>query len=79
MPGLNGEMNTMTEHTTGQLSLTERTISVGGGLVLAAAAAQPRPNIVLSLLALAAGAALAYRGATGYCPVKAALIENRLV
>ena len=69
----------MTEHTSGNLSLTERTISVGGGLVLAAAAAQPRPNMVLSLLALATGAALAYRGATGYCPIKANLIDARRV
>ena len=69
----------MTEHSAGQLSLTERTISVGGGLVLAAAAAQPRPNMVLSLIALAVGAALAYRGATGYCPVKAAVVSNGLV
>ena len=42
-------------------------------LALAAAAAKPRRNGLLSFLALAGGAALAYRGATGYCPLKAAL------
>lgn len=63
----------MTHHPAGELSLTERAVSTGIGLFLAAAAAKPRPNMVLSLLALAGGAALAYRGATGYCPMKAAL------
>jgi hypothetical protein len=43
------------------------------GLVLAAAAAKPRPNPVLTLVALAGGSYLAYRGATGYCPIKAAV------
>lgn len=60
-------------HGGGELSTTERTLSAAGGLVLAALAAKPRPNHVLSVLALAAGAFLAYRGATGYCPAKAAL------
>jgi hypothetical protein len=43
------------------------------GLGLAAAAAQPRPNKLLSLAALVAGAALAIRGATGHCSMKAAI------
>lgn len=60
----------------GELSTTERTLSVAGGLVLAAVAAQPRPNVLLSILALAAGSFLAYRGATGYCPIRAALADR---
>lgn len=60
----------------GNLSITERSLSVVGGLALAAVAAQPRPNKVLSLVALAAGAALAIRGATGYCAVKAAVSDG---
>ena len=67
----------MTHHPTGELSMTERAVSTGIGLFLVAAAAKPRPNMVLSLLALAGGAALAYRGATGYCPAKAALADQR--
>lgn len=57
--------------------MTERAISTGIGLFLTAAAATPRPNKVLSLLALAGGVALAYRGATGHCAIKAALAEQR--
>ncbi|MBV9077203.1 MAG: DUF2892 domain-containing protein [Methylobacteriaceae bacterium] len=53
------------------LSFTERSLSVVGGLALAAVAAKPRPNKVLSLLALLAGSALAIRGATGHCAAKA--------
>ena len=67
----------MSQQHAGELSMTERAISTGIGLFLAAAAATPRPNKVLSLLALAGGAALAYRGASGYCPLKAALAEQR--
>ncbi len=67
----------VTLHEPGVLSMTERTISTVIGLALAAAAAKPRPNAFLSLLALAGGAALAYRGATGYCPLKAALADQR--
>ncbi len=67
----------MTNTSSGELSMTERAVSTGIGLFLAGAAAKPRPNKALSLLALAAGAALAYRGATGYCPVKAALADQR--
>lgn len=55
------------------LSATERTLSIVGGLVLAAAGAQPRPNKILSLVAILAGSALAIRGATGHCAMKAAL------
>ena len=61
------------------LSWTERGISIAIGLGLAAAAAKPRPNPVLNVLALAAGSYLAYRGAVGRCPVKAALIENGVI
>jgi uncharacterized membrane protein len=58
------------------LSFGERAVSVVLGLGLAAAAAKPRPNPLLNLLALAGGSYLAYRGATGYCPVKAALADQ---
>jgi uncharacterized membrane protein len=58
---------------TPNLSFNERAISVVGGLGLAAAAAKPRPNPLLNILALLGGAYLAYRGATGYCPAKAAI------
>ena len=57
----------------GHLEMPERMISVAAGLALAAAAAKPRPNMLLSVLALGAGVFLAYRGATGYCPARAAL------
>lgn len=59
------------------LSTTERTLSVVGGLVLAAAGAQPRPNKILSLVAVIAGSALAIRGATGHCSVKAAMAGSK--
>jgi uncharacterized membrane protein len=55
----------------GNLSLTERAISVALGLGIAAASVK-RPN-ALGLVALLAGGALALRGATGYCPIKAAV------
>ena len=55
------------------LSFQERAISVVLGLGLAAAGAKPRPNPLLNVLALVAGAALAIRGATGHCAIKAAL------
>ena len=67
----------MTRDPAGELSMKERAISTGIGLVLAASAAKPRPNKLLSLLALLGGAALAYRGTTGYCPAKAALADQR--
>lgn len=60
------------------LTMGERTVSVVLGLGLAAAAAKPRPNPLLNILALVGGALLAYRGATGYCPVKAALADRRV-
>ena len=53
------------------LSMTERSLSVVGGLALAAIAAKPRPNMWLSLAMLVAGSALAIRGASGHCAVKA--------
>src|SRR5215207_1645101 len=55
------------------LSLKERGISLALGLGLAAAGARPRPNPLLIVLALAGGAYLALRGASGRCPIKAAL------
>ena len=55
------------------LSGGERLLSVIVGLGLTSMAAQPRPNVFLSMLALAGGSYLAYRGATGYCVVKASL------
>ncbi|HEY9568940.1 MAG TPA: YgaP-like transmembrane domain [Thalassobaculum sp.] len=58
-----------------ELSTGERVLSVAGGLMLAAAGTRPRPNMLLSVLAVAAGSYLAYRGATGYCPLKAALAD----
>ena len=58
------------------LTTTERTVSAVIGLALAAAAAQPRPNKLLSLAALIAGAALAIRGATGHSSMKAALRQT---
>ena len=64
IPGFVGEKN---------LSFTERAISTLIGFGLMGAAVQPRPNKVLSLLALLGGAGLAIRGATGHCPVKATL------
>jgi uncharacterized membrane protein len=66
----------MTRNPAGELTTKERAISTGIGLFLAASAVRPRPNKVLSLLALLGGAALAYRGTTGYCPAKAALAEQ---
>ena len=55
------------------LSSGERALSVLLGLGLTSIAAQPRPNVFLSMLMLASGSYLAYRGATGYCPIKASL------
>ena len=60
------------------LSAGERALSVLVGLGLTSAAAQPRPNVFLSMLALATGSYLAYRGATGYCPIKASLNDEYL-
>ncbi len=58
------------------LTFKERSLSVVGGLALAAVAAKPRPNMWLSLVVLAAGSLLAYRGATGYCGAKAMMVES---
>ena len=58
---------------TPNLSFNERAISVIVGLGLAAAAAKPRPNPLLNILALAGGVVLGLRGATGHCPIKAAI------
>lgn len=58
------------------LSSGERLLSVIVGLGLTSVAAQPRPNIFLSMLALAGGSYLAYRGATGYCAVKASFDDK---
>ena len=55
------------------LSWGERAFSVVLGLGIAAAGAKPRPNPLLNVLALAGGAFLALRGASGRCPLKAAL------
>jgi uncharacterized membrane protein len=60
-----------------ELSTGERIGSVVVGLMIAAAGAKPRPNVLLNVAALAAGSYLAYRGATGYCPIKAALTGPR--
>src|SRR5215204_2968261 len=60
-----------------ELSKGERTVSVIVGLMIAAAGAKPRPNVLLNLAALAAGSYLAHRGATGYCPIIAALTGAR--
>jgi hypothetical protein len=61
---MNGEPN---------LSTTERSLYMVAGLCLAAAAAKPRPNPLLNILALAGGSYLAWRGYVGQCPIKAAL------
>lgn len=58
------------------LSSGERILSVLVGLGLTSLAAQPRSNLFVSLLALAGGSYLAYRGATGFCPVKASLNDE---
>lgn len=58
------------------LSTTERGIYMLAGLGLAAAAAKPRPNPLLNILALAGGSYLAWRGYAGNCPIKAALTDS---
>jgi hypothetical protein len=59
------------------LSMTQRGLYIAGGLGLAAAAAQPRPNPLLNLLALAGGAYLVFSGYQGHCPIRAALIGGQ--
>jgi uncharacterized membrane protein len=61
------------------LATAERVASVAIGLVLASAATQPRPNPLLGLLAITVGGFLTYRGAVGYCPLKAALAHEPLI
>lgn len=58
------------------LSAKERAISAIAGLGLAAAGVKPRPNPILNIAALLGGAYLAYRGATGRCPIKQALLAS---
>ena len=58
------------------LSSGERLLSVLLGLGLTSVAAQPRSNVFVSMLALASGSYLAYRGATGFCIVKASLNDK---
>lgn len=58
------------------LSSGERLVSVLAGLALTSVAAQPRSNVFFSILALASGSYLAYRGATGFCMVKASLNDE---
>lgn len=60
----------------GSLTLAERTAYILGGLILAAAGAKPRPNLLWNVLALGAGGYLAWRGAEGSCPAKAALCDH---
>ncbi len=55
------------------VSMGERSLSVVVGLAIAAAGTRPRPNPLLNIAALAVGSYLAFRGATGYCPIKASL------
>lgn len=55
------------------VSMSERSLSVIAGLAIAAAAARPRPNPLLNIAALVVGGYLAFRGATGFCPIKANL------
>jgi hypothetical protein len=71
------EMPRIPQNTPSELPLTERAVSLIAGLVIAAAGAKPRPNKLLNIAALAAGSYLAYRGATGNCPVKQALLGSR--
>jgi threonine/homoserine/homoserine lactone efflux protein len=62
-------------HTT-LLTLGERTLYVGGGVALAAASVRPRPHLLLTILGLAAGAYLAWRGVEGTDPVKAMITQT---
>jgi len=59
-----------------EVSTEGRVISVVAGLILAAVAVRPRPNHLLSVLALATGSYLAYRGATGHCPISKAVHDH---
>lgn len=57
----------------GALSVEQRALYIGGGLLLAVAGARPRPNKLLSVAAFGIGAYLAWRGAQGSDPLKAAI------
>ncbi|WEK49971.1 MAG: DUF2892 domain-containing protein [Candidatus Kaistia colombiensis] len=59
-----------------EISTEGRVVSVIAGLLLAASAVKPRPNRLLSVLALATGSYLAYRGATGHCPLTEAVRDH---
>jgi len=59
-----------------EISTEGRVVSVIAGLLLAAAAVKPRPNRLVSVLALATGSYLAYRGATGHCPLTEAVRDH---
>jgi threonine/homoserine/homoserine lactone efflux protein len=58
------------------LSTTERAVYIAAGLGLAAAGAQPRPNPLLNVLAVASGAYLAWSGYQGHCAVRAMLAQG---
>jgi hypothetical protein len=58
------------------LSVGERAFYVAAGLGLAAAGARPRPNPLLNILAISAGAYMAWSGYMGRCPAKAVLFEE---
>lgn len=59
-----------------EISTEGRVVSVVAGLILAAASLKPRPNRLLSVIALATGSYLAYRGATGHCPITEAVRDH---
>jgi hypothetical protein len=58
------------------LTMGERAFYMAAGLGLAAAGAQPRPNPLLNILAISAGAYLAWSGYRGRCPAKAVLFGD---
>ncbi len=60
----------------GHLTAGQSGLYIVGGLLLAAAGAKPRPNLILNIAALAVGGYLAWRGAVGYCPAKAVLLPQ---
>ena len=57
------------------LSWQRRAAYVAAGLSLAADGAQPRPNPLLNVLALAGGSYLAWSGYKGHCPIKATFFD----
>src|SRR3569623_3025967 len=70
-------MPALLSHGPKNLSLGERAADSATGLSLAAAAAKPRPNPLLNIVALAAGSYLAWTGAQGRCPVKRLFVDDR--